>query len=123
MTQQPLDYAPPAAAAIKARQDDPDALRYLIAQRRIHSKAKFWQGVSWIGLLLIGLAAPVVSVIWSDLALLMGRNRRHLDLHGANSAAMACFRAHHSGSGNPGDVRLPRVRHANHGHPIDVAVD
>lgn len=72
MTQQPLDYTPPAAAVMKARQDEPDALRYLIAQRRIHSKAKFWQGVSWIGLLLIGLAAPVISVIWSDLALLMG---------------------------------------------------
>ena len=72
MTQQPLDYTPPAAAVMKARQDEPDALRYLIAQRRIHSKAKFWQGVSWIGLLLIGLAAPVISVIWSDLALWMG---------------------------------------------------
>src|SRR3954454_2884839 len=72
MPQQPLDYTPPTAVDMKTRQDDTDALRYLIAQRRIHSKAKFCQGVSWIGLLLVGLAAPVVSVIRPDLALWMG---------------------------------------------------
>lgn len=72
MTQQPLDYTPPTAAVMKTRQEDPDALRYLIAQRRIHAKAKVWQSMSWLGLLVIGLAAPVISVIWPDLALWMG---------------------------------------------------
>lgn len=66
------DYTPPSSASIKEAQNKPDALRLLIAQRRLHSKAKFWQGLRWIGLLLIGLAAPVVSVIWPSLAVVMG---------------------------------------------------
>jgi hypothetical protein len=66
------DYTPPTSAAMRARQDDTDALRLLIAQRRLHSKSKFWQGLRWAGLLVIGLAAPVVSVTWPGLAVLMG---------------------------------------------------
>lgn len=66
------DYTPPASADIKSRQNDTEALRYLVAQRRLHGKAKFWQGLRWIGLLLIGLAAPAISVIWPSLAVLMG---------------------------------------------------
>lgn len=71
MSSVPL-YTPPASANIKSRQNDTDALRLLVAQRRLHSKAKVWQGVLWFGLLAIGVAAPLVSVIWPSLAVVSG---------------------------------------------------
>ncbi len=55
-----------------ARQNQDEALRFLIAQRRLHSRAKRWLGLRWFGMVVIGLAAPVVSVIWSDLAVAAG---------------------------------------------------
>jgi hypothetical protein len=66
------DYTPPSGAEILRRQNDNDALRLLIAQRRLHSKAKVWQNLRWIGMVLIGLAAPAISVIWPQLAVVMG---------------------------------------------------
>jgi hypothetical protein len=57
---------------MQARQNDDDALRLLIAQRRLYSKAKRWLSLRWFGMLIIGLGAPVVSVIWSDLAVVSG---------------------------------------------------
>ncbi|TQF73344.1 hypothetical protein FK531_07475 [Rhodococcus spelaei] len=68
----PHDYSAPSSASMLRRQNEQDALRLLIAQRRIHSKAKFWQSLRWTGLLLIGLAAPVISAAWPGLAVLMG---------------------------------------------------
>jgi hypothetical protein len=55
-----------------ARQNDDDALRLLVAQRRLYSRAKRWLGLRWFGMLVIGLAAPVVSVVWPDLAVVSG---------------------------------------------------
>ena len=46
-----------------AKQDERDALRLLIAQRRLYRRAKRWLGLRWFGMLVIGLAAPVVAVI------------------------------------------------------------
>jgi hypothetical protein len=65
-------YVPPSSAEIQGRQNDDDALRLLIAQRRLHSRAKIWQNLRWIGMVLIGLAAPAISVIWPQLAVVMG---------------------------------------------------
>src|SRR4051794_18752516 len=62
------DYKPPGSKTMQRRQDEPDALRLLIAQRRLYSKAKRWLGLRWIGMLVIGVGAPVVSVLWSSLA-------------------------------------------------------
>lgn len=67
MTTSP-DYKPPGSKVIKRRQDEPDALRLLIAQRRLYSMAKRWLGARWIGMLIIGIGAPVVSVLWPSLA-------------------------------------------------------
>jgi hypothetical protein len=66
------DYEPPAGATIKERQNKPDALRLLIAQRRLYRKAKHWLGLRWIGMVIIGIAAPVVAVAWPTSAVVAG---------------------------------------------------
>lgn len=66
------EYTPPASAEMVSRQDEPKALRLLIAQRRLYSRAKRWLAIRWFGMLAIGLAAPVVSVIWPRLAVVAG---------------------------------------------------
>lgn len=68
----PPEYAPPASTDMLARQNDIDALRFLVAQRRLYSRAKWWLGLRWFGMLVIGLAAPVVSVVWPALAVVAG---------------------------------------------------
>lgn len=57
---------------MRSRQNDDHALRLLVTQRRLYSRAKRWLGLRWFGMLVIGLAAPVVSVIWPDLAVVSG---------------------------------------------------
>lgn len=66
------EYSPPPSQHIKARQNDPDALRLLIAQRFLYRRAKRWLGVRWLGMLIIGVGAPVVSVLWPSLAVASG---------------------------------------------------
>lgn len=66
------EYTPPPSADMLARQNDDDALRLLIAQRRLYSRAKRWLGLRWFGMVVIGLAAPVVSVVWPALAVVAG---------------------------------------------------
>lgn len=66
------DYSPPASADIKARQDELDALRLLIAQRRLYRKAKRSLGLRWLGMVVIGIGAPVISVTWPSLAVVAG---------------------------------------------------
>jgi hypothetical protein len=65
-------YKPPPSADMLARQNDDDSLRFLVAQRRLYSRAKRWLGLRWFGMLVIGLAAPVVSVVWPNLAVVSG---------------------------------------------------
>jgi hypothetical protein len=66
------DYKPPSSASMLLRQDSKDALRLLITQRRLYRSAKRWLGLRWFGMLVIGLAAPVVSVTNPDLAVWAG---------------------------------------------------
>ncbi|WP_167536414.1 S-4TM family putative pore-forming effector [Streptomyces ficellus] len=66
------DYVPPSSADMQARQNEDDALRLLIAQRRLYSKAKKWLALRWFGMMIIGLGAPVVSVVWPNLAVVSG---------------------------------------------------
>jgi hypothetical protein len=66
------DYEPPASETIKERQNEPDALRLLIAQRRLYRKAKRWLGLRWIGMVIIGIAAPLVAVAWPMYAVVAG---------------------------------------------------
>lgn len=66
------DYTPPTSEAIAERQNDDDALRLLLAQRRQYTRAKRWQGARWIGLLVLGVAAPFVSVLVDGSAVAVG---------------------------------------------------
>jgi hypothetical protein len=66
------DYAPPATAIIKERQNHPDALRLLIAQRRFYRKAKRWLGLRWVGMVIIAIAAPLLAIAWPASAIVTG---------------------------------------------------
>lgn len=66
------DYSPPTSATMRVRQDEPDALRLLVAQRRYYRRAKRWLGLRLFGMAAIGLAAPVISVTKPDLAVWAG---------------------------------------------------
>lgn len=69
---QSAEYTPPTSAAIAKRQNDDEALRLLLAQRRLYTRAKRWQGVRWIGLLVLGVAAPFISILVPALAVFVG---------------------------------------------------
>lgn len=66
------DYTPPTSSTIKTRQNELDALRLLVAQRRFYRHAKRWLGARWFGMVLIGIAAPVVAVLWPSVAVAVG---------------------------------------------------
>lgn len=72
MSSDATGYQPPTSAYVKARQDEIDALRLLIAQRRLYGRAKRWLGVRWAGMVVIGLGAPVFAAIWPDKAVVAG---------------------------------------------------
>lgn len=66
------DYTPPSSAEMRKRQDEDDALRLLIAQRRLYRRAKRWLHLRWFGMVVVGLGAPIVSVTEPDLAVVAG---------------------------------------------------
>lgn len=68
----PVDYIAPSSAVIKHRQNEPEALRLLIAQRRLYTRAKAWQGIRWVGVLVLGLAAPFISLLLPGAAVTIG---------------------------------------------------
>lgn len=67
------EYTPPTSGAtLLRRQDELDALRLLIAQNRLYSRAKRWVAIRWFGMLVIGLAAPIIAVIWPQSSVVVG---------------------------------------------------
>jgi hypothetical protein len=54
------------------RQDELDALRLLIAQKWLYSRAKRWLAMRWFGMLVIGLAAPIIAMIWPQSSVVVG---------------------------------------------------
>jgi SMODS-associating 4TM effector domain len=66
------EYIPPTGREIADRQNSLDALRLLLAQRRLYSQSKRWLGLRWLGMVVIAIVAPVVSVIWPNLAVAAG---------------------------------------------------
>lgn len=67
-----LDYSPPSSASIQARQNDLHALRLLLAQRRLYTRAKRWQGARWVGMLVLGIGAPFVALLAPNFAVVVG---------------------------------------------------
>lgn len=65
-------YSPPSAAEIKTEQDTAEALRLLLAQRRLYSQSKRWLALRLIGIGVIGIAAPVVAFVWPSSSVVMG---------------------------------------------------
>lgn len=65
-------YSPPASAEMKSLQNDTDALRLLITQRRLYRRAKRWLSLRWFGMVIIGIGAPVISVLWPSVAVASG---------------------------------------------------
>ncbi|MET8518477.1 S-4TM family putative pore-forming effector [Nocardioides sp. NPDC004968] len=61
------EYGPPPTVVMAATQNSHEALRLLLAQRRLYSGAKLYVGLRWFGLTIIGLGAPVVVRIWPEL--------------------------------------------------------
>ena len=67
-----LDYEPPSSDMISRRQNDQRALQLLIAQRRLYNRAKRWQGLRWIGLLILGIGGPFVALVVPGAAVIVG---------------------------------------------------
>jgi hypothetical protein len=66
------DYHAPPVAAMAVAQERPDALRLLLAQRRMYRTAKRWQALRWFGVLVLAVAAPFVALIWPSSAVAVG---------------------------------------------------
>lgn len=66
------EYTPPTSVSMAERQNDDEGLRLLLAQRRLYTKAKRWQSVRWIGLMILGVAAPFISILVPELAIAAG---------------------------------------------------
>lgn len=65
-------YTPPSSDAIKSFQNEDASIRLLLAQRRLYSNAKYYLAARLIGMAVIGVGAPIVSVLCPDLAVVVG---------------------------------------------------
>ncbi len=66
------DYSAPSSDVIATRQNDKYALQLLITQRRLYTRAKRWQGLRWIGILVLGIGGPFVSLLAPSYAVAIG---------------------------------------------------
>lgn len=67
------DYIPPTSGAVlQERQNETEALRLLITQKRLYSKAKLWLNLRWFGMLLSGVISPIVAAIWPQISVFVG---------------------------------------------------
>jgi predicted pore-forming effector associated with SMODS systems len=65
-------YQPPTTPAMIDGQNDPRALRLLLAQRKLYSRAKRWSFLRWIGFSVIGVVAPILTVVVPNAAVVVG---------------------------------------------------
>ena len=65
-------YVAPSTTAIAAAQDSLPALRLLVAQRKLYSKAKFWSFLRWVGFSVLGVVAPLLAVFMPPAAVVVG---------------------------------------------------
>ncbi|MEQ5817677.1 hypothetical protein J3362_19340 [Marinobacter sp. NFXS11] len=57
---------------MQLRQNEDESLRLLLAQRRLYSRAKRYLSARLNGMIIIGIGAPLVSLIWQEAAFLTG---------------------------------------------------
>ena len=73
MSRRPMPaYQPPTTASMKGGQNKVQALRLLLAQRRLYSRAKAWSFLRWIGFSIIGVAAPILTAVVPEAAVVVG---------------------------------------------------
>lgn len=65
-------YRPPTTVAMINSQNEVQALRLLLAQRRLYTRAKWWSFLRWIGFSVIGVAAPILTAIVPGAAVIVG---------------------------------------------------
>lgn len=65
-------YAIPSAAQISTSQNKFSSLRLLLAQRRLYSIAKRWSFLRAIGVGLIAIIAPLVTLRWPGASVILG---------------------------------------------------
>lgn len=65
-------YKPPSSDAIDSRQNEGASIRLLLAQRRMYTKAKRYFTARFVGMAVIGIAAPIVSILWPDMSVVAG---------------------------------------------------
>ena len=65
-------YMPPPSADMASRQNRPNAVRLLLAQRHLYSRSKVFLAIRWFGMVVIGLGAPFVSVVRPEFAVTAG---------------------------------------------------
>jgi len=53
-------------------QNDAQALRLLLAQRRLYTRAKWWSFLRWIGFSVIGVSAPILTAVVPQAAVIVG---------------------------------------------------
>lgn len=65
-------YRPPASLNIARTQNTSKALRLLLAQRRLYSRAKRWAFLRTIGISVIAIAAPILTAAYPKSAVVVG---------------------------------------------------
>jgi hypothetical protein len=65
-------YVPPSSQSMAAAQNEVTALRLLLAQRRLYSKAKRWALLRSVGFSVVAVAAPLITAIWPDASVAVG---------------------------------------------------
>jgi hypothetical protein len=65
-------YHPPKTVSMIDGQNEVRMLRLLLAQRRLYSHAKRWSFLRWVGFSVIGIAAPILTTVVPDAAVVVG---------------------------------------------------
>ena len=65
-------YSPPTTVSMIDGQNHVRALRLLLAQRKLYSRAKRWSFLRWIGFSVIGVVAPILTVVVPEAAVVVG---------------------------------------------------
>lgn len=66
-----MSYTPPSAPEIASAQNEDEALRILLAQRRLYSRAKVWSAVRGLGIGVVAIGSPIIAALYPTLEVLL----------------------------------------------------